>query len=196
MFTGLVQGTATFSARKKSRFYFNFPKKIPRIKHGDSIAINGCCLTVVEVLNNGKKLGFDVSSETLAKTNFSKIKVENSVNYETALRAGDFLGGHFVTGHIDTVGTITKIYPEDNFHHLEVRAPKSLLRFLTDKGSVALDGISLTINSVKKDLLSLTIIPETWEKTNLSERNTGDHVNLEADMIIKAVVKNLPKIPR
>ncbi len=189
MFTGLIEGTGTikalqpvskgFSIQIESSFY------LKDIKVGDSIAVDGVCLTVVSFTS--KEFRADLSPETISRTTFKFRKPGDSVNLERALKVGDSLGGHLVTGHIDGVGQIKKITPLGNFFSLEIQVPKDLSPFLVPKGSIAIDGISLTINEVKEEIVTLMIIPHTYKVTTLHTKKVGDYVNIEIDIIAKMV---------
>lgn len=161
------------------------------VKVGDSVAVNGCCLTVVRVTRNGRvvQLHFDLLQETWRKTSFEQAGEGALVNLERSLRVNDRLGGHFVTGHVDGTGDITRWERSGQDWVLEVRPPAELMRFFLYKGSVAIDGISLTVAEVIEDRIRIWIIPHTWEVTNLQERKVGDRVNLEADLLGKYVEK-------
>jgi len=154
---------------------------------GDSIALNGVCLTVVALASGatGARLEFDVSGETLAVT--AGLADAGPVNLEKALRFGDRLDGHLVAGHVDGVGTVRRFDSLGDNRLLEVEAPASLVRFIAVKGSVCVDGVSLTVNTVTGDVFSVTLIPHTLEATKLGDRREGDNVNLEADMIVKHI---------
>lgn len=161
------------------------------LKLGDSLAVNGCCLTVTK-LTGGKKrkvARFDLLKETWQRTNLQFAKPGSLVNLERSLRADSRLGGHFVTGHIDGLGKITKWERSGADHILEISAPVEILRYIIFKGSIAVDGISLTVAAVTKKNFRIWIIPHTHEVTALRERNVGDFVNLEADMLGKYVEK-------
>lgn len=154
---------------------------------GDSIAINGVCLTVTSI--DSGRLSFDVSGETLRSTGLGALKAGEKVNIETSLRADGKLGGHFVTGHVDAVGKIRSIVKEGETWTLEVSAPGDVIKFLVDKGSVAVDGISLTVVKVFEDYFTLVIIPHTAMITTIGAKKSGDGVNLEADIIGKYVYR-------
>lgn len=156
--------------------------------HGDSIAVNGVCLS--EVGDGSESLmTFHVSPETLAKTSLGSMKPGHRVNLERAIRAHDRLGGHIVTGHVDTQGQITRIKPRDGFHEFEIKIPRDYAKYVVSKGSIAIDGISLTINHVIDEadgcLLTFMIIPVTWQTTRLAETSVQDHVNVETDILAK-----------
>jgi riboflavin synthase len=152
---------------------------------GDSIAVNGCCLTVVA--KRGAVLEFDLLRETWQRTNLQFTRNGSLVNLERSLAANARLGGHFVTGHIDGVGKITRWERAGADHVLEISAPKEVLRYVVFKGSIAVNGISLTVAGVMKKSFKIWIIPHTFDVTALRERKVGDAVNLEADILGKYV---------
>lgn len=158
---------------------------------GDSIAVNGCCLTVVEInqVPAGRTLTFDLLRETWNRTNLSGSEVGDHVNLERAMPANGRVHGHFVTGHIDGTGTIEIFETRGADWYLQVRADSDLLRYVVFKGSIALDGISLTVAEVSANHFAVWIIPHTHAVTALRERKTGDRVNLEADLLAKYVEK-------
>lgn len=161
------------------------------LKIGDSLAINGCCLTAVKLSKRGasKLVQFDLLQETWRRTNLQFAQPGSRVNLERPLRANGEFGGHFVTGHIDGVGKIIRWERSGQDHLLDVAAPPEVMRYLISKGSIAVDGISLTVASVSKKSFRIWIIPHTYEVTALRERTVGDAVNLEADMLGKYVEK-------
>jgi riboflavin synthase len=167
---------------------------------GDSLAVNGCCLTVVKISGRaGRKLArFDLLRETWERTNLQFVRPGSLVNLERPLAADARLGGHFVTGHIDGLGRITKWERSGADWVLEVAAPAALRRYLVFKGSIAVDGISLTVAAVTRTGVRIWIIPHTWEVTVLRERKVGDAVNLETDLVGKYVEQMLRqmKLPR
>lgn len=158
---------------------------------GDSIAVNGCCLTVVEggEMHLGRTLSFDLLRETWNRTNLSGADVGLHVNLERAMAANGRVHGHFVTGHIDGTGTIDIFEKRGADWYLQVKAAPEILRYVVFKGSIAIDGISLTVADVTADYLAVWIIPHTYEVTALRERRAGDRVNLEADLLAKYVEK-------
>ena len=156
---------------------------------GDSVAVNGCCLTVIEA--GGGRLQFDVLEETRRLTNLAAVQSGGRVNLERSLRFDGKVGGHFVTGHIDGVGTIEVFEPRGADTYLRVRGPAGSGRYLVHKGSIALDGISLTVAEVAGDALAVWLIPHTIAVTNLREKRVGDPVNLEFDLLGKYVEKLL-----
>ena len=159
------------------------------LRLGASLAVNGCCLTVVGVRRNSKgaQLQFDLLQETWKRTSFQSLKVGGGVNLERALAVNGRLDGHFVTGHIDGLGKVTKIVPAGGDHLVTVEAPPEVSRYLLFKGSIAVDGISLTVAKVVGRRFQVCIIPHTWKLTNLTEKVTGSLVNLEADLLGKYV---------
>ena len=159
------------------------------VRLGDSIAVNGCCLTVVklEKARSLRRLHFDLLEETWRKTGFGQLGVGGLVNLERSLKVNDRIGGHFVTGHIDGTGEVCRWEQVGADWVLEVRPPAEMMRYFLYKGSVAIDGISLTVAEVLNDRIRCWIIPHTWEVTNLRERKVGECVNLEADLLGKYV---------
>ncbi|HLH55164.1 MAG TPA: riboflavin synthase [Verrucomicrobiae bacterium] len=195
MFTGIVEESGRvekIKATGKSIELTIRAKVCGRgLKPGDSLAVNGCCLTVVK-LGPGRAsrlVGFDLLQETWSRTNLQFARIGSLVNLERPLRANGSFGGHFVTGHIDGVGKIQRWERKGQDHVLDIKAPDEVMRYIVFKGSVAIDGISLTVAEVVKGGFRVWIIPHTFEVTTLSERKTGDAVNLEADLIGKYVEK-------
>jgi riboflavin synthase len=161
------------------------------LKIGDSLAVNGCCLTVLKLGQRGKTklVQFDLLQETWKRTNLQFAKPGSLVNLERPLRANAELGGHFVTGHIDGLGKIIRWERSGQDHVLDIAAPPEVMRYVVSKGSIAVDGISLTVAGVKKKEFRIWIIPHTYEVTALRERKVGDAVDLEADLLGKYVEK-------
>jgi riboflavin synthase len=159
---------------------------------GDSIAINGVCLTVSQLTANVAY--FDISPETLRKSTLGKLKQGSQVNVERAVKAGDRLGGHIVEGHIDGTATITQIDRQGDFANIKFSTGSELLDQMVPKGSVTVDGISLTIVDLDKNSFSAAVIPETLKKTTLSKARIGDYVNIETDIVVKIIKKQLDKI--
>jgi len=191
MFTGLVSDIGEVTsveprgALKRLRITCTTPAE--EIAIGASIACGGPCLTVVGVGAAGERTFFevDVGAETLERTNARHWTIGTRLNLERSLKLGDELGGHLVTGHIDGVATITKIEDFDGMRRIEFRAPELLARFVAEKGSVSLDGTSLTVNSVAGSKFSVLLIPHTLEVTTWKERRAGDEVNLEVDLMAR-----------
>jgi riboflavin synthase len=159
------------------------------VKVGDSVAVNGCCLTVAKVASKGsaKLLQFDLLKETWKRTNLKDARAGSMVNLERALEVGARLGGHFVTGHVDGTGRIRRWERTGKDHVLEISAPAEVMRYIVFKGSISVDGISLTVAGLSKRSFRIWIIPHTYEVTALRERSVGDEVNLEADILGKYV---------
>lgn len=195
MFTGIIieLGEVTVLDKKGSSARLSIKGKeiIKDAAIGDSIAINGVCLTVTKLLNHTSELSFDVSYETLKNTNLGNLKSGDRVNLEPSLKPNSKLGGHFVTGHVDGVGRIRTKTVSGNAVRIEIDAPNNVLKYLVEKGSIAVDGISLTIVDVLKDAFSVVIIPHTAKLTTVGFKNAGDTVNLEPDMLAKYVERFL-----
>ncbi len=197
MFTGILEDTGIVERIKPTAKSIELTVRANRcgrrLTVGASLAINGCCLTVVKVAARGKgKLAqFDLLRETWQRTNLQFAQRGSLVNLERPLRSDGNLGGHFVTGHIDGVGRITRWERLGQDHVLDIAAPPEVMRYIVFKGSVAVDGISLTVAGVQKRSFRIWIIPHTYEITALRERKVGDAVNLEADLLGKYVEKFL-----
>ncbi|MCK4752164.1 MAG: riboflavin synthase [Planctomycetes bacterium] len=196
MFTGLIESVCTAKSARRSadglKLTVDLGKLADEAKIGDSIAINGVCLTVTKL--QGSLADFDVSSETLKKSTLEKLKPSQQVNIELALKSGGRFGGHFVQGHVDGIATIKTVEKQGQFANFTFQADSQLLEQMVVKGSVAIDGISLTITGLNKDSFGSAIIPETLNKTTLGSAKIGDQVNIETDIIIKAVKKQLENI--
>lgn len=156
---------------------------------GDSISVNGCCLTVVEI--DGNKLAFDAGDETLKRTNLGRLGEADVVNLERSLQVGDRLGGHYVTGHIDGLGSLQQRNDDGEWSTCWFQVPPALTRQMASKGSVAIDGISLTLVDVEDDRFSVMLIPHTLAATTLGVRKVGDPVNIETDVLAKYVERQL-----
>jgi riboflavin synthase len=195
MFTGLIIELGEVSGIERrgrnARLAVKGRAILKDIAVGDSIAINGVCLTVTNI--DRDIVSFDVSGETLLSTNLGGLKRGNKVNLEPSLRPDSKMGGHFVTGHVDGVGRIRSRMLEGNAERVEIEAPAEVLHYLVRKGSVTVDGISLTVVDVFKDAFSLVIIPHTASLTTIGFKKIGDTVNLEPDMLAKYVEKFLRK---
>ncbi|MHB8540178.1 MAG: riboflavin synthase [Candidatus Acidiferrales bacterium] len=192
MFTGIIEHLGKIEALERHedggrlKISLADAKSVAaEIKVGASIAVNGCCLTAVEI----RKTFFsaDLSAETLRKTSFADATIGRVVNLELALPAGARLGGHFVQGHVDAVGRVERMNPEGDNWWLGVRVPEDLRRYVAEKGSLAVDGISLTVARWHDDIAEFAIIPHTRANTNLREITVGDSVNLECDILAKYV---------
>lgn len=193
VFTGLIAETGEISSLSYNEGGARLTLSAPVISKdasiGDSVSVNGACLTVVGI--NGPRLSFDVSGQTLKTTNLGRLKTGQRVNLEPALKAGDRLAGHFVTGHIDGTGSIISKTPEGDVFRIVVGAGRSITDCLVDKGSVAIDGISLTVVEVLDNGFSVVIIPHTGVVTTLGYKKAGDTVNIEVDILGKYVSKFL-----
>ncbi len=193
MFTGIVEETGRITAIEPGptsiRLVVTARITAREVRKGDSISVNGCCLTVVDLSGRGasRQLHFDLLQETWLRTNLSDSPVGSAVNLERALAANARLGGHFVTGHVDGTGIIRQWQRQGPDHLLDIDAPPDVRRFIVFKGSVAVDGISLTVAAVLRGGFRIWIIPHTHEVTALHERKVGDRVNLEADLLGKYV---------
>lgn len=184
MFTGIVEELGSVRRRDGSRFEFAATTVVADAAIGDSIAVNGCCLTVVE-LGDGWWAG-DAVDETLSRTNLGDLHEGDPVNLERPVRLADRLGGHLVQGHVDAVGTVVTPAPD-----LRVAAPPGILRYVVEKGSITVDGCSLTVVDVLDDGFTVAVIPHTASVTTLGRRETGARVNLEVDVVAKYVERLL-----
>jgi riboflavin synthase len=194
VFTGIVEEVGEVveldATPDGARVALRAPRLAPLAAIGDSISISGCCLTVVSIDNS--VLRFEAVPETLARTSLGKLAVGSRVNLEDALRAGEPFGGHLVQGHIDGVGEISEIRTEGDGYRIAVQVPRELLRYVAEKGSVAVAGISLTVAALHDDGFEVALIPHTWTSTTVSDLQVGDPVNLEVDVIAKYVERLLP----
>ena len=159
---------------------------------GDSIAINGCCLTVIKI--DGGRLSFEAGSETLSRTNLGELETGSPVNLERAMAVGQRMGGHYVSGHIDVLATVDQRNEDGQWAEFWFRVPSEWTRQMANKGSVAIDGISLTLVEVQADRFSVALIPHTLAATTLGDRNVGDTVNIETDLLAKYVQQQLASI--
>jgi riboflavin synthase len=189
MFTGIIEGLGKIrgihSTGRGQRLTIEADFSLGQTKIGDSIAVNGACLTAVEI--DGRRFEADISPETLQVTTFNKVKVGDPVNLERSLRLSDRIDGHLVAGHIDGTGVIKQREPFGNAIIVTIAAAETLARYMIVKGSVAVDGISLTINGCDSGSFSVTVIPHTAKLTTMSYKDRGDRVNIEVDMIGKYV---------
>ncbi len=198
MFTGLVQGVGEVERVSRGAMtdvWIRSPFTPDSFVHGESIACEGCCLTVVEW--KGSSFKVQASPETLRRTTLETWHSGTRVNLERALKAQDAMGGHLVQGHVDGVAAVLEARPEGGSWFMSFSLPPDLAGFFVEKGSVAIDGISLTVNSVTADRFSVVLIPETVAATTLKAKTPGHKVNLEADIIAKYVARQLgPFLPR
>ena len=186
MFTGLVQATGTVSSIADGRLRLETAEPLA-VEPGDSVAVNGVCLTAAAVEGNG--IEADVMAETLRRSALGVLAPGAVVNLELPLRAGDPLGGHIVQGHVDGLAAVESIAEEGFARVVRIAAPEELLRYIVDKGSVAVDGVSLTVAEVDHDGFSVSLIPETLERTTFGSLEPGRQVNVEVDVIAKYVEK-------
>lgn len=193
MFTGLVQAKGIVIAAESGRFAVACPWDPASIGLGASICCDGCCLTATEVrpAPGGAHFKLDVSNETLSKTTLGSWEQGREINLERSLRAGDEMGGHIVSGHVDGVATVLSVSPSGFSKIFEIRAPDTLAKYIAPKGSVALDGVSLTVNEVSGPVFTINLIPTTLEVTTWGARKPGDSVNMEVDLIARYVARLL-----
>jgi len=198
MFTGLIEDLGTVRELRKgndsARLSVATAIPMDELELGASIAVNGICLTVTNF--GGGSFTADVSPETLSRSNLGALLPGSRVNLERALRLGDRLGGHWVSGHVDAVGTLKQAQRDGNAWRLTFRLPTEVNRYVVEKGSVAIDGISLTVNSVGDETFSVAIIPHTLALTTLKEAKVGARVNIETDILGKYVERLLGRSPR
>ena len=190
MFTGIIQSTGRVVRSERRGGDLRIAIVAPEfgasdVALGDSISVSGCCLTVV--MREGDTLAFDVSNESLSLTTLGNLSIGDRVNLEKALRLSDRLSGHLVSGHVDGVGTIAAIEPDARSQRWRIAAPRELMRYIAAKGSVCVDGVSLTVNAVVGDVFEVNLIPHTVEHTTFRDRHAGERVNLEIDMLARYV---------
>lgn len=188
MFTGIVQDVGRIAAREPRggdvRLLIDCPRlDVAQLRAGDSVSVQGCCLTVTGIA--GRSFAVDVSRETLGLTTLGELAPGAPVNLEPALRAGDALGGHLVSGHVDGVGTVTAVSADARSSRLTIGVPAALARYLARKGSVTVDGVSLTVNEVDGATFGVNIIPHTQQQTTLGAARAGTRVNLEVDLVAR-----------
>ena len=194
MFTGIVTGMGNVRSLRPlgggqdMRIVIGTPwADTASIAVGASVACGGCCLTAVEV--GPDWFAVDVSNETLSKTKLGTWAVGSRMNLERSLRMGDELGGHIVSGHVDGLGTVQSVVPENGSWRVRVEVPRALSRFIAAKGSVAIDGVSLTVNDVDAASFGVNVIPHTWDVTTLGQLSPGDSVHIEIDMLARYVAR-------
>ena len=185
MFTGIVLELGTVAAFDGSRLVVSAPDTAADTKLGDSVSVSGVCLTVVDVVED--RLAFDVVPETLSRTALGGLEPGDTLNLEPSLRIGDRLGGHVVQGHIDAVGRVRSVTPEEDSRRIWVDAPPAVLDYCIEKGSIAVDGVSLTVAALDDDGFEVALIPHTLAVTTLGRMEPGDELNLEADVLGKVV---------
>lgn len=194
MFTGIIEETGIIegirSKKNLSVLKVRAQKVLNGVKPGTSISVNGVCLTVTGIKQN--ILAFDIMRETLIKTNLGTLKPKSRVNLERALKANGRIDGHFVSGHVDDLGKVNTRITGENYIELRITVRKDLMKYIAPKGSVCIDGVSLTVGEVKKTYFSVYLIPFTLEVTTLGDRKKGDKVNIETDILAKYILnKNL-----
>ena len=191
MFTGLVETVGTIESREEfdrgMRFRLVAPGFAETLSEGESVALDGVCHTVFEVDASNQSFRFESIRTTLSRTTLGEFKPGRAVNLERAIRAGDPMGGHLVQGHVDGTGEMTEVETAGETVFLRIRLPQEVRRLTVLYGSIAIDGISLTVNRLMEDVAEVAIIPYTFQHTNVSRLRSGDRVNLEADMIGKYV---------
>ncbi|WP_243059957.1 riboflavin synthase [Nocardioides sp. SR21] len=194
MFTGIVEELGTVAAVEDQgdaiRLGISATTVLEGTGLGDSISVNGCCLTVTSI--EGGTWTADVMQETLDKTSLYGVRPGDAVNLERAVTADKRLGGHIVQGHVDGVGEVVSRTPSEHWEVVEIAMPEALSRYLVDKGSITVDGVSLTVVEAGTDRFTVSLIPETLARTTLGARQPGDRVNLEVDVIAKYVERLLP----
>jgi riboflavin synthase len=193
MFTGIIEHLGTMSRLDLSsgggRLAVHAPTLAPKLAVSGSVAVNGCCLTVVD--RDDENFSADLSSETLNKTSFASLKTGARVNLEQPLTAGKEFGGHFVLGHVDGTGQVAHLTSAGDSWRLGVAVPPELARYVVSKGSLTIDGISLTIASWRNHIAEIAVIPYTYQRSNIRDRVSGDPVNLEADILGKYIERYL-----
>lgn len=193
MFTGIVETLGRVARRDRrdggARLTLATARPLPRLALGESISVDGACLTVTA--RRGRRFTVDVSPETLRRTTLGGLVPGARVNLERALRVGDRLGGHVVLGHVDGVGHLRSIHPEGEWLLYRFAAPNALAPYLVEKGSIAVDGVSLTVFACRRGAFTVALIPHTLAKTTLGDRRPGDRVNLEADVLLKHIAHML-----
>jgi len=195
MFSGIIENKGfvlKFEKQKDFRLVLDTNLKYKDVKKGSSVCCNGICLTVISKKKKKKytQLSFDVSQETINCSNFNVIKKGDEINIEKSLRVGDEISGHFVFGHVDDTSKLISIKKVGDSHEIKLEISKKIKKFIAKKGSVSLNGISLTVNQVKNNFIVLNIIPFTWLNTNLKGLKIGDRINLEVDMLARYVTQN------
>ena len=191
MFNGIIEQTGKvvdcLLKNGNQKLFINIKKVTKKISIGDSIAINGTCLTVDEV--NSNSYGFTMSLETLKKTTLKQLKKDSYVNIETPLRMGEFISGHLVSGHIDGVGKVSAIIKDGTSWKLLIKTNEYIIKYSALKGSIAIDGISLTINEIENNILNIMIVPHTYENTIVKYYKENDLVNIEIDLVFRYLEK-------
>jgi riboflavin synthase len=189
LFTGIIQSVGRVERQERRgtgvRLTIATPRVLPRLEIGESIAVDGACLTVTK--RDGRKFAVEVSPETLSRTTLGAFERGRRVNIERALRLGDRLGGHVVQGHVDGIGKLEAITPNGDWLAYRFSAPRAVAPYLVEKGSIAVDGVSLTVFACRGGAFTVALIPHTLERTTLGARRPGERVNLEADILLKQI---------
>lgn len=195
MFTGIIKDTGEVARVTDKggirRLLIGTHLNVSKMDIGASIACDGCCMTIVD--KEGGCFAVEATSETLAKTTLGDWKEGTKINLEQSMKLGDELGGHIVTGHVDGTATVEAVEPDGDAHRITLRVPDELAQYIAPKGSVSLNGISLTVNEVQGSTFGVCIIPHTWEVTNINRWKPGAKVNLEVDMLARYVARILGK---
>jgi riboflavin synthase len=189
MFTGIIEATARVARVEPrgggSRLTLETPRPLGRLARGESIDVNGACLTVIDI--RGRRFAVEVSPESHRRTTLGRLRAGDRVNLERALRVGDRLGGHIVQGHVDGVGVLESITPDRDWSLYRFRAPEALRPYLVEKGSIAIDGVSLTLFACRGPRFTVALIPHTLAVTTLGAWRPGTRVNVEADVLLKHI---------
>lgn len=191
MFTGIIKSTGLIEDIDNKKNYLRIKSGFSKISIGESISCSGICLTVTKKLRNSFWVNF--SPETIKKTNISEFQINKLINLEKSLKLGDELGGHLVFGHVDCVAEVEKITQSSDSRVVLIKVEKQFIKYMASKGSVTLDGVSLTVNDVYKNYFTVNIIPYTWDKTSFINLIVGSKLNLEIDMISRYVFRALKK---
>jgi riboflavin synthase len=193
MFTGIIEHLGTISRLEINsgggKLMVHAPSLAPKLEISASVAVNGCCLTVVH--RDDEHFSADLSSETLAKASFALLKTGARVNLEQPITAGKEFGGHFVLGHVDGTGRVAHLTADGDSWRYAIQIPAELTRYIVSKGSITIDGVSLTVASWRNHIAEIAVIPYTWQHTNIRDRVSGDPVNLEADILGKYIERYL-----
>jgi len=193
MFTGIIEHLGSISRldlhSDGGKLTVHAPTLAPRLAVSASVAVNGCCLTVVH--RDDEHFSADLSSETLAKASFALMKTGARVNLEQPITAGKEFGGHFVLGHVDGTGRVAHLTADGGSWRYAIQIPAELTRYIVSKGSITIDGVSLTVASWRNHIAEIAVIPYTWQHTNIRDRVSGDPVNLEADILGKYIERYL-----
>ncbi len=195
MFTGIVERKGQIAAIDElpggRRLHIEAGDVYGKLEIGNSVSVNGCCTTVI--VRDGKRFSVELMEITLDKTNLGKLNVGSPVNLERPLAMGSELGGHLVQGHVDGVGVVTDVTPLETSRLVSIRVPQDLVKYVVGTGSIAIDGVSMTVAQIREDVLTVGVIPHTWEVTVFGDYRPGTRVNLEVDLIGKYIEKLLPE---